>query len=62
MKPADVLAIVEDRFLEIQKQLDLHLQRAAQIQAQLDHVEMMVKRVFEEGVPLRRERSSQIQH
>ena len=50
MKRSDVLAIVEDQFREIRKQLDLHLQRTAQVQAQLDHVEGLIKQLVHEEV------------
>ena len=46
MQREDVLAIVEDPFREIRKQLDLHLQRTAQIQAQLDHLAGLIKNVI----------------
>ena len=50
MKRSDVLAIVEDQFREVRQQLDLHLQRTAQVQAQLDHVEGLLKQLVREEV------------
>ena len=50
MKRSEVLAIVADQFGEIRKALDLQLLRIAQIQAQLDHLGGLVKRLVEEGV------------
>ena len=39
MKPGEVLAIVDDQFNELRKQLDLQLQRTAQLQLQLDQIQ-----------------------
>lgn len=61
MKRSEVLAIVADQFEEIRKQLDvqrkqleLQLQRTAQVQAQLDHVSSLVKRLVEDDASLKR--------
>ena len=45
MKPAEVLALVEDQFYEIRKQLDMQLQRFAQLQAQLDQIHGLIKSI-----------------
>lgn len=45
MKPAEVLALVEDQFYEIRKQLDTQLQRFAQLQAQLDQIHGLIKSI-----------------
>jgi hypothetical protein len=45
MRPAEVLALVEDQFGEIRKQLDLQLKRFAQLQAQLDQIHGLVKQL-----------------
>jgi hypothetical protein len=39
MKPAEVLAIVDDQFGQIRKQLDLQLRRTGQLQVQLDKIQ-----------------------
>jgi hypothetical protein len=39
MKPAEVLALVDDQFFQIRKQLDLQLQRTGQLQLQLDKIQ-----------------------
>jgi hypothetical protein len=36
MAPADILAVVEDQFYDVRKQLDLQLARTADLQQQLD--------------------------
>jgi hypothetical protein len=51
MKRSEVLAIVADQFAEIRKALDLQLQRTGQIQAQLDHLGGLVRRLVEEDLP-----------
>ena len=43
MQRADVLAMVEDQFYEIRKQLDLQLMRFAQLQTQLDQIHRLLK-------------------
>jgi hypothetical protein len=43
MRRADVLAMVEDQFYEIRKQLDIQLQRFAQLQVQLDQIHGLIK-------------------
>lgn len=45
MKPAEVLALVEDQFHEIRKQLEINLRRMAQIQVQLDQIHGLVKQL-----------------
>ena len=45
MKPAEVLALVEDQFYEIRKQLEVQLQRFAQLQAQLDQIHHLLKSI-----------------
>lgn len=49
MKPSEVLAVVDDQFRQIRKGLDLQLQRTAQIQAQLDHLDALVKQLVGVG-------------
>lgn len=39
MKSAEVLALVDDQFTEIRKQLTIQLQRTGQLQAQLDRIQ-----------------------
>lgn len=39
MKAAEVLALVDDQFVEIRKQLDIQLQRTGQLQVQLDKIQ-----------------------
>ena len=43
LQRADVLAMVEDQFYEIRKQLDLQLMRFAQLQSQLDQIHHLIK-------------------
>jgi hypothetical protein len=38
MKAAEVLALVDDQFFEIRRQLDLQLQRTGQLQVQIDRI------------------------
>ena len=45
MRPAEVLALVEDQFFEIRKQLDTQLQRFAQLQVQLDQIHHLMKSI-----------------
>ena len=42
---ADVIAMVEDQFYEIRKEMSLQLQRMAQMQVQLDHIALMLKKL-----------------
>ena len=44
-----VLAIVEDHFAELRKELALQLTRIGQMQAQLDHIQTLSKRLV--GAP-----------
>jgi hypothetical protein len=46
MQRADVLAMVEDQFGELRKQLDLQLVRMSQIQQQLDQIHAAVKQLI----------------
>lgn len=46
VKRADVLAMVEDQFVEMRKEMALQLARMAQIQAQLDQIHTMVKKLI----------------
>lgn len=39
MRAAEVLALVDDQFVEIRKQLNIQLQRTAQLQMQLDKIQ-----------------------
>src|SRR5687768_137493 len=39
MKADEVLALVDDQFVEIRKQLNIQLQRTAQLQLQLDKIQ-----------------------
>jgi hypothetical protein len=45
MRSAEVLALVDDQFNEIRKQLDLQLKRTAQLQLQLDQIHGLVKQL-----------------
>ncbi len=45
MRPAEVLALVDDQFMEIRKQLALQLTRTAQLQLQLDQIHGLVKQL-----------------
>ena len=42
---ADILAVVEDQFTEVRKQLDIQLTRFAQLQVQLDQIHKLLKQV-----------------
>lgn len=44
---ADVLAMVEDQFGEIRKELGLQLTRMGQIQAQLDQIHRIIKKLVQ---------------
>lgn len=44
---ADVLAMVEDQFAEIRKELGLQLARMGQIQTQLDQIHTMIKKLVQ---------------
>jgi hypothetical protein len=46
MKPAEVLALVDDQFFEIRKQLDLQLLRTGQLQVQLDRIQNKTTDVY----------------
>ena len=43
MRREDVLAMVEDQFTGLRKQLDIQLLRFAQLQAQLDQIHGLIK-------------------
>jgi len=45
---ADILAVVEDQFFEMRKQLDLQLTRFAQLQVQLDQIHKLLKQAVKE--------------
>ncbi len=45
---ADILAVVEDQFGEIRKQLDVQLTRFAQLQMQLDQIHKLLKQLVKE--------------
>lgn len=45
---ADILAVVEDQFYEMRKQLDVQLTRFAQLQAQLDQIHKLLKQLVKE--------------
>ena len=45
MKADEVLALVDDQFLDIRKQLDIQLLRTAQLQLQLDQIHALVKQL-----------------
>jgi len=45
MKPAEVLALVEDQFYELRKQLDIQLKRFGDLQAQLDQIHRLIKSI-----------------
>ena len=45
MTSAEVLALVEDQFYEIRRQLDMQLQRFAQLQLQLDQIHQLIKSI-----------------
>ena len=45
MKAEEVLALVDDQFNLIRKQLDVNLGRMAQLQAQLDQIHGLVKKL-----------------
>ena len=44
----DVLALVEDQFFDMKKQLEVQLTRFAQLQAQLDLIHKMLKQIVKE--------------
>ena len=44
----DVLAVIEDQFFDMRKQLDTQLTRFAQLQAQLDQIHTLLKRIVKE--------------
>lgn len=46
---ADVLAMVDDQFKGIRKEMNLQLVRMGQIQAQLDQIHTMVKKLVRQG-------------
>ena len=45
VRRADMLAVVDDQFNEIRKQLDLQLTRTGQLQLQLDQIHGLVKQL-----------------
>lgn len=48
MRRSEVIAMVEDQFVVIRRQLDTQLARTAQIQQQLDQIQAVVKRLAQE--------------
>jgi hypothetical protein len=52
MRRADVLAIVDDQFHAIRKSLDLQLRRTGELQAQLDQIHKLVKRLAQRALVL----------
>jgi hypothetical protein len=44
---ADILAVVEDQFNELRKQLETQLIRTGQIQQELDQIHVLVKGLLE---------------
>ena len=44
----DVLALVEDQFSEMRKQLEIQLMRFAQLQVQLDQIHKILKQLAKE--------------
>ena len=46
---ADVLAMVDDQFLDIRKEMALQLARMAQIQVQLDQIYAMLKKLMRQS-------------
>jgi hypothetical protein len=42
---AEILEAVEEQFAEIRSQLEIQLTRFAQLQAQLDHIETLLKQL-----------------
>jgi hypothetical protein len=44
---ADVLAMVEDQFTEIRKELSIQLTRMGQIQVQLDQIHGLIKKLVQ---------------
>ena len=44
---ADIVAVVDDQFFQIRKQLELQLQRTGQLQVQLDQIHALVKQVLD---------------
>jgi hypothetical protein len=59
----EVLAIVGDQFREIRKQLDVQLQRIAQIQVQLDQLAGLIARIVnEDTTDSCRQRPLEVEH
>jgi hypothetical protein len=50
LQRADVLAMVEDQFAELRRQLDVQLVRMSQIQQQLDQIHSAIKRLIAQDV------------
>ena len=49
MSRADILAVVDDQFNVMRKQLETQLTRMAQIQQQLDQIHVLVKGLVEQS-------------
>jgi hypothetical protein len=45
---ADILAVVEDQFYEMRKQLDVQLTRFTQLQTQLDQIHSLLKQMVKD--------------
>jgi hypothetical protein len=46
---AEILAAVEEQLAEIRRQLDIQLTRFGQLQAQVDHIQTLLKQVVQES-------------
>ena len=46
---AEILAAVEEQLVEIRKQLDIQLTRFGQLQAQVDHIQTLLKHLVQES-------------
>lgn len=46
---AQILAVVEDQLTDIRQQLDVQLTRFGQLQAQLDHIQMLLNQLTKES-------------
>jgi len=46
MNRTDVLAMVEDQFVEMRKEMALQLQRMGQMQVQLEQIAIMLKKLL----------------
>jgi hypothetical protein len=46
---ADILAVVQDEFNELRKQMQIQIERTAQMQLQLDTIQGLVKQLIAKG-------------